>query len=125
MKERALDYEHLVRRAFKCGRYGVSGANADVFRSLERNFVLNKNNVDSSKTEEMLFKYSFSCGEVATYIKTAVEKFGKDYEDQFTPEENQEIEDLISLLNRAKMEQIEEVIDRAQKLMITYGLYPG
>ena len=32
----ALGYEYLIRRAHYCGRYGVHGADADTYRSYER-----------------------------------------------------------------------------------------
>jgi hypothetical protein len=125
MNESALNYEYLIRRAFQCGRYGVPGANADVFRALERSFVLNRDNNDVNQSEELLFNYAFDCGEVATYMITAIEKFANDFEANLTPEQNEEIEDLISLLNNSRIEQIEQAIERAQALMITHGRYPA
>jgi hypothetical protein len=125
MNECALNYEYLIRRAFQCGKYGVPGANADVFRILERNFVLNRDNNNVKQSEELLFDYAFNCGKVATYIKTAIEKFAKDFEENLTAEQNEEIEDLISLLNNSRIEQIEEAIERAQTLMIAHGRYPA
>lgn len=120
-----MNYEYVIRRVFKCGRYGVSGANADIFRSLERSYVINRDNSNLDKSEDFLFRYAFSCGEVSTYLKTAIEKFAKDYEEKFSGEENEEVENLISLLNNARMEQIDEVIYRVGILMKTYGLFPG
>ena len=35
-EEMALEYEYLIRAAFNCGRCGVAGANADIYRGLER-----------------------------------------------------------------------------------------
>lgn len=125
MNESALNYEYLIRRAFQCGRYEVPGANADVFRALERSFVLNRDNNDYRQNEELLFNYAFGCGEVATYIVTAIEKFTKDFEKSLTAEQNEEVEDLISLLNNSRIEQIEEAIERAQELMIAHGRYPA
>lgn len=126
MNGSALNYEYLIRRAFQCGRYGVPGANADVFRALERSFVLNRdNNNVNQKSEELLFDYAFACGEVATYIITAIEKFAKDFEENLTTEQNEEVEDLISLLNNSRIEQIELAIERAQALMIAHGRYPA
>jgi hypothetical protein len=125
MNESALNYEYLIRRAFQCGRYGIPGANADVFRALERSFVLNRDNNTVNQSEELLFDYAFACGEVATYIITAIEKFTKDFEENLTAEQNEEVEDLISLLNNSRIDQIEQVIERAQALMIAHGRYPA
>lgn len=125
MNESALNYEYLIRRAFQCARYGVPGANADVFRALERSFVLNRDNNNVNQSEELLFDYAFNCGEVATYIITAIEKFAKDFEENLTTEQSEEVEDIISLLNNSRIEQIEGAIERAQALMIAHGRYPA
>jgi hypothetical protein len=125
MNERALNYEYLIRRAFQCGRYGVPGANADIYRALEMSFVLNRDNNDIDQSEKLLFDYAFNCGEVATYIITAIEKFANDFEENLTAVQIEEVEDLISLLNNSRIEQIEQVIVRAQELMIAYGRYPA
>jgi hypothetical protein len=125
MNESALNYEYLIRRAFQCGRYGVPGANADIYRALEMSFVLNRDNNDIDQSEKLLFDYAFNCGEVATYIITAIEKFANDFEENLTAVQIEEVEDLISLLNNSRIEQIEQVIVRAQELMIAYGRYPA
>jgi hypothetical protein len=124
MNETALNYEYLIRRAFQCGRYGVPGANADTFRALERSFVICRDNTDPAHHDELLIKYAFDCGEVSTYINVAVEKFAKDFEPRFTVAENQEIEDIITLLIDSTIVEIEEAIQRAEILMIAYGRYP-
>jgi len=120
----ALNYEYLIRRAFQCGRYGVPGANADTYRALERSYVLSRDNNTPALHDELLIKYAFDCGEVSTYINVAVEKFSKDFEEQLTEEENQEIEDIISLLHEATMVEIDQAIERAEVLMIARGRYP-
>lgn len=125
MNESALNYEYLIRRAFQCGRYGVPGANADVFRALQRSFVLYRDNNDINQNVELLFNYAFGCGEVAAYIITAIEKFANDFEENLTAEQNEEVEDLISLLNNSRIEQIELAIERAQVIMIAHGRYPA
>lgn len=125
MNENALNYEYLIRRAFQCGRYGVPGANADVFRALEMSYVLNRDNNDINQSEILLFNYAFGCGEVATYIITAIDKFANDFEENLTAEQKEEVDDLISHLNNSRIEQIEHAIQRAQELMITYGRYPA
>lgn len=124
MENGALSYEYLIRRAFQCGRYGVPGANADTYRALERSYVDSRDNVDPNRNNELLVKYAFYCGEVSTYINVAVEKFAKDFETQFTPAQNQEIEDIISLLHQATILEIEDAIERAEVLMVEYGRHP-
>lgn len=110
MNEPALQYEYLIRRAFQCGRYGTAGANADTFRALERSFIINRDNQDPQKKDELLRNYAFYCGEVATYIVVALEKFTKDFDKQLTEIQNEELEEISSLLRYATIDEIEEVI---------------
>ena len=125
MNDYAMRYEYLIRRAFNCGRFGVSGANADVFRGLERDFVHFRDNKGINSPEERMQKYAFSCGEVATYIKFAVEKFAKKFDNELTEEQKQEVEDIVSLLYDATINEIEQAIDRGEALMLEKGVYPG
>ncbi|MFV8441860.1 hypothetical protein [Flavobacterium sp. LB2P44] len=124
MDDFALRYEYLIRSAFQCGRYGVPGANADTFRALERSFVLSRDNTDAARKEDLLFNYAFDCGEVATYIITAIEKFAKDFDQQLNPAQNQEIEDITMLLDNSDIIKIEEAIERSEALMVAFGRYP-
>jgi hypothetical protein len=125
MNDYALRFEYLMRRAFQCGRYGVPGANADIFRALESNFVRFRDNTNADSHDECLRKYASYCGSVSTYIETAIEKFAKDYDKKLTAKQNQEVEDLLTLLyDDATIETIEQVIDRTEDLMLQHGVYP-
>jgi hypothetical protein len=125
MDEFALRYEYLIRSAFRCGRYGVPGANADTFRALERSFVIHRDNQISATKDTLLFNYAFDCGEVATYIITAIEKFAIDFDQQLNVVQNQEIEDIRMLLDNSDIIKIEEAIERSEALMVAFGRYPS
>ena len=125
MSDYAMRYEYLIRRAFDCGRFEVSGANADIFRGLESNFVHLRDNKGVNSPEEKMQKYAFSCGEVATYIKVAVEKFAKKFNNELTEEQKQEVQDIINLLFDATINEIEQAIDKGETLMLEKGVYPG
>lgn len=120
----ALKYEHLIRRAFQCGRYGVAGASADEYRGLERAYSNLKINKDPKKNEELSFNYGFECGEISAYIITALEKFINDFDSKLSDSDNQETEDIRMLLCDKNINKINEAIDRAEKLMIKFNLYP-
>lgn len=120
-----MNYEYLIRRAYQCGRYGVPGADADVYRALERRYIQNRDNTIPAQTSELLHKYAFACGEVATYMKMAIENFSEGYQQRFTDEQKEEIEDIETLLYYGIMESIEEALERAEALMLEYGIYPG
>lgn len=120
----ALQYEHLIRRAFQCGRYGVPGADADTFRGLETSFVNSRDNTDAARHDQLLFKYAFDCGEVAAYVGVAVNKFAKDFELELNDTEKQEIEDVLGLLDEATIDEIEQAGERAEILMVAHGRFP-
>lgn len=63
----SMDYEYLIRAVFKCGRMNRFGANADIFRSLERIFIssLDEKNVDQ-------YLLGVKTGEVAAYLNNAL-----------------------------------------------------
>jgi hypothetical protein len=121
----ALRYEYLIRSAFQCGRYGVPGANADTFRALESSFVYYRDNIIPATKDTLLFNYAFDCGEVSTYIVTAIEKFSIDFDSQLNAVQNQEIEDIIMLLDNSNITKIEEAIERSEALMVAFGRYPS
>ena len=125
MDDFALRYEYLIRSAFQCGRYGVPGANADTFRALESSFVYYRDNKIPATKDTLLFNYAFDCGEVSTYIVTAIEKFSQDFDPQLNAVQNQEIEDIIMLLDNSDITKIEEAIERSEALMVAFGRYPS
>ena len=130
----ALHYEYLIRRAHQCGRYGVKGANADVFRGLERAEVLyrtEKENQEKGKSkqwnktlEELAFDYGKKSGEVSAYINTAIKKVLNDYENKLTDEQKEELENCEIELIDSNISKIENVIEKAQEIMIKIELFP-
>jgi hypothetical protein len=130
MDEFAMSYEYLIRRAHKCGRYGVAGANADVYRHFERAFAEYKD-VKSGKPkftmknlEESFGDYMLCCGEVSAYILTAVDKIRRDYKNQLTKKQDSKFEEVEILLIKPDINKIEKSIEKAQNAMIEIGLYP-
>lgn len=132
--DNAMSYEYLIRSAHQCGRYGVAGANADIYRGLignaskyysEMEAIKNKTERKWLKNEkEMLADYMRSCGEVKGYIKTAIEKVRKEYDTILTDEQYNELEDVEVLLIKADLGKITEAIVRVQKVFIDLKLCP-
>ncbi len=52
----AMDYEILIRRAYDCGRYGKKGADADIFRGLEREEFYAKEKPNDQKVQALYQK---------------------------------------------------------------------
>ncbi len=130
MDEFAMGYEYLIRRANKCGRHGVAGANADIYRSFERayaeykEFKSGKPKYTTKSLEEIISNYMLKCGEVSAYILTAIDKVRRDYREQITKKQDLELQKIEILLISPDIEKIQKSIKKAQDTMIEIGLYP-
>jgi len=130
MNEFALSYEYLLRRAHKCGRHGVAGANADVYRHFERAHAEYKDaksgnpKFTKKTTLDSFGEYMLRCGEVAAYILTAIDKVKRDYKDQLTKKQDSALEEIEIILIKPDIDKIEKSIEMTQNLMIELGLYP-
>lgn len=118
-----MDYEHLIRSVHKCGRYGVPGADADVYRHLEARYVTEKNNKNPEKAKELLWKFAFNCGEVSTYISIAIKKFEKDYDLLVDEGDREVINEALHLLSNATIKEIDHAIELIKPIMNKNGLY--
>lgn len=123
----ALKYESIIRIIHKVERLEIPAANADIYRSLEKNFVLYRDNNNSKKNEELLFNYGFKYGEVATNLCTAINVFEKRFDDRLTDQDKKDIEKIKnSLVNdrmeKNKIEKIDQSIELIEKLLKRYRL---
>lgn len=131
MDEFAMSYEYLIRRAHQCGRHGVAGANADNYRRLQRSFA--EYNAEKTgqpkftlkKSEDIISDYMRNCGEIASYILTAVDKVRRDYKEKLTQQQDGELEEVEISLITPDIEKIQKAIKSAEKTMIDFGLYPS
>ncbi|MGZ3919291.1 MAG: hypothetical protein ACXVNM_06320 [Bacteroidia bacterium] len=135
MNSKAMEYEYLIRRAHQCGRYGVGGADADDFRSLERKAAKYLEEREKSKAKgneikysdkeiEALKEYMVSAGEISAYIKSATIHVRKKYEDKLSDEQSNELEEIEASLIDLDMEKIVKAIGKADAIMIAIGLMP-
>jgi len=132
--EYAMRYEHLIRRAHQCGRYGVAGANADDYRRLQRHsskyfseIEAIKNNTERKwlkSVDELLSDYLTSCGEIKAYIMNAIDNVKKKCYDKLSDEQYNELESIEVSLIKPDIETITKAINRAEKTMLEIGLYP-
>lgn len=130
----ALRYEYLIRRVYQCGRHGVDGANADIFRRLnhaEDSFRMDKENqinrrprLSTKSLEELEYDYDCKCGEVAMYIDRAIRKVASDYAHILHPEQKQILNDCRESLSNPSYDVIEEVLDKSEKVMAELKLSP-
>ena len=111
---KALYYESLIRAVFKCDRFGVAGADADIYRRLDTaacGGVSGK--VDPSKLNRIE-------GDVVDYIIKALKTVRKDHQDDEVFVEK--IDDCLSLLCNPTKEKIDECIDKAWEAFRSIGL---
>lgn len=121
MDELALRYEYLIRLAHQVGRLGIPAAHADSYRGLERNFVNQRDNANPESANDLLFKYAFMCGEIVTNLMNAMWAFEREFENQFSDEDRVELDAIEHLLIYAKMEQIDESIERLEFVFRRHG----
>ena len=116
---KAMDYEYLIRAVFKCGRTRRFGADADIFRVLERASVPypGQESVDQ-------YKLGFKIGEVAAYLHTALYEVQEQYKDnkEFTSKIDKCLE---YLLYEPSLEDIDKCIEEAWVAFKEIGLYAG
>lgn len=128
----ALAYEHLIRAAFQCDRTSNNGADADIYRRLERAerlYQLEKENEKNGRPrlreqsiEELAGRYAYACGEVSGFVSTAIRKILK--ERSLTEEQSKILEQCKTDLLNADIQVIDNVIDRALTITASIRLHP-
>ena len=98
----AMNYEYLIRAVFKCGRTRRFGADADIFRGLERASVPfpGQKSVDQ-------YKLGFKIGEVAAYLHTALYEVQEQYKDN--KEFTSKIDKCLEYLYEPSLEDIDKL----------------
>ena len=115
-EDKAIEYEYLIRSAFNCGRCGVVGANADTYRSLERQVA----SANSEKDDQ--FELGFAMGRVVTCIENALKKVQKEH--SANKEFIAKIDDCLSLITSdPTMEKIDGCVDQAREAFKSIGLF--
>ena len=115
-EEMALEYEYLIRAAFNCGRRGVAGANADIYRGLEREASL----ADSGQGNP--FELGLIMGRVVAYIENALKTVEKEHssDEVFT----KKIRECLSLImSDPTMAKIDDCVSQARDAFKSVGLF--
>jgi hypothetical protein len=130
----AMNYEYLIRRAYQEGRYGTKGANADIFRGLIREqwvYKSEKEAIDTGKPrkstkpiEKLEETFRKKADEVKSFIAGAIDHALKKYGNKFSEAQKDGLESCKQDLNTYAIETIEQVIERADKIILEIGLYP-
>lgn len=115
-----MNYEYLIRGAFKCGRGAVYGANADVYRT----FQGSDSDYQKTKTEVLAYTFGVNAGGVAANLSSAMYKVISDNEKTISPEQIENFERMYSILQAPTLENVDNVIAEIQPIFIELGIFP-
>lgn len=120
-----MSYEYLLRRVYHCGRHGAKGADADVYRKLER-AETHLTNPNWNKTkEEKEYDYRVAFAGVKSYIGNALKEGFKQVQYKATEEEVGKLENIKTELNDIGFydkKRLDEIISEADKIFKEHGL---
>lgn len=133
-RDNSISYEYLLRRAYQCGRYGASGADADVYRAFLRKAEIYFNDkcaIDSltprrwNITEEELFAdYMVAAGQISSYIRMAIKHAKRMYEDQITASQFEQLEVIEISLRHPDLDILNSSITNLNVIFEEIGLFP-
>lgn len=110
--EMAMYYEIIVRKANNnCGRYGTAGADADIYRHLERVWAKGLDGKYMSTPKERYF----ALGEVSAYLRDSLERIIKSK--AYSEEKNQEMQSIHDSLFQATISDIDNAVSEAIKIL--------
>lgn len=126
----AMDYEYLMRRALQCGRSYDKGADADIYRRLERSSSLFKQATDAKAAgqsstwgkpvPELEQEYRSRLYEVSDNVDRAIAIVLREH--SFTEQQRQALEECRKKLIQPTFGALDEVIDKAQDIMVGAGI---
>ena len=121
----AMEYEYLLRRVYHCGRHGAKGADADIYRKLERAEV-NLTNANWNKTqEEKEHDYNTAFAEVRMFVRNAFREGIKQVQHKTTKKEIEKLESMqteVSSIGFYDKKRLDEIIEEADDIFRTHGL---
>lgn len=127
--ESALEYEFLIRRIYKCKRYEVNGADADLFRALinyEQEFEQEKisnGKIWTPESEEKIYYLGERIGMTKIYLLLAISKVEKDYDKYFSEQQKKDLDIIVNtILVVTEVKQIVDEINKANIILDEIGL---
>lgn len=131
----AMEYEFLLRRIYNCGRRGVPGADADIYRKMEhaeRAYSLDLENIknrtvriSNQSIEEMQYEYERECVSLWLYISKAVGKAIQEYGYKLTKDELSKLTKLAKRPTDLSKKVIDEIIDITNDILAKHEIHPG
>ena len=101
----AMAYEHIVRKANNdCGRYDTAGADADIFRHLNRVWAVGHDGKYMSSVEDRYF----ALGTVSAYLRDSLERIIKTT--AYSEEDNQKLQSIYDSLSEASLKDVDKAV---------------
>lgn len=115
-----MSYEILMRRAYHCGRHGARGADADVYRKMERafNLLTAENWLEPQQSREL--NYAKAANEVANFVSNAITKSLSEIKDSEKLTKLQELRQKIA--HQSDKQIIDQVIDEVLDIFVELNL---
>ena len=121
----AMNYENLIRRVNQCGRHGVKGADADIYRKMER-AEMHLTDIYWNKTkEEKEHDYRIAFAEVSRYTSKAIKDGIDQVEYNITEEEKSTLKNIVKEIDSFDFynkTRIDEIIKNTDEIFRKYGL---
>ena len=133
--DQSMNYELVIRRAYKCARGGVKGADADIFRRYERALRIyflckkakEKGEIPPRKDSLMDLEYDSNvhAGEIVSNLDDALDQVYKRYGPRLTSGQSEQIKNCRILLQDRTYKSIVTCMENANKLMSELKLIAG
>jgi hypothetical protein len=123
----AMEYEYLIRRVYHCGRHGAKGADADIYRRLERAQAHLTSTHWNKTQEEKEHDYNTAFAEVRMFVKEAIREGIKQVQHRLTDKEAallaaiQQEANKLGFYDKKRLDEIIEIVD---EIFRKYGLEP-
>jgi hypothetical protein len=130
----ALKYEYLVRRAYHTVRFGVEGANADIYRALEishysfleeRDAQAGRVSEPGNRLPEAAIRYGCHLGIVSSFLRIAIEEAITRYPHSFSDDQKEELEDYRAELRTPTMKKVSMLVNKIEQMFGSIGLSMG
>lgn len=119
-----MNYEYLIRRVYNSARNYKNGADADIYRKMERAFIALDRGINITSKEEAEYEYRSTFSNVrynvAQAIKDGIRHVSK-------TEDRAALEDILATLTLDfySKQQLDQIIDRSNDILLSNGLMPG
>lgn len=120
----AMEYEFLLRSVYKCGRDYEKGADADIYRDMERAYTFMENKTLHTTRDDPEYEYRVAFAKVRGNVENAITEGIAKVRYTATTEDMQALEQMKSLLTYQMYDKqmLDKVIDDSGIIFHRYGL---